>query len=55
METCYKVFRRDVIQSISLEEDRFGFEPEVTIKIAQRHLRVYECPHFQSRGLGPPA
>jgi len=42
METCYKVFRRDVIQSIPLEEDRFGFEPEVTIKIAQRHLRVYE-------------
>jgi glycosyltransferase involved in cell wall biosynthesis len=42
METCYKVFRRDVIQSIRLEEDRFGFEPEVTVKIAKRHLRVYE-------------
>lgn len=42
METCYKVFRRDVIQSIPLEEDRFGFEPEVTVKIAKRHLRVYE-------------
>jgi glycosyltransferase involved in cell wall biosynthesis len=42
METCYKVFRRDVIQSIQLEEDRFGFEPEVTVKIAKRRLRVYE-------------
>jgi glycosyltransferase involved in cell wall biosynthesis len=42
METCYKVFRREVIQSIPLEEDRFGFEPEVTVKVAKRHLRVYE-------------
>ena len=42
METCYKVFRREVIQAIPLEEDRFGFEPEVTIKIAKRQLRVYE-------------
>src|SRR5258705_13371451 len=42
METCYKVFRRDVIQSIPLAEDRFGFEPEVTVKIAKRRLRVYE-------------
>lgn len=42
METCYKVFRREVIQAIRLEEDRFGFEPEVTIKIARRRLRVYE-------------
>jgi glycosyltransferase involved in cell wall biosynthesis len=42
METCYKVFRRDVIQAIPLEEDRFGFEPEVTVKIAKRRLRVYE-------------
>jgi glycosyltransferase involved in cell wall biosynthesis len=42
METCYKVFRRDVIQSINLEEDGFGFEPEVTVKIAKRRLRVYE-------------
>lgn len=42
METCYKVFRREVIQSIPLEEDRFGFEPEVTVKIARRKLRVYE-------------
>jgi glycosyltransferase involved in cell wall biosynthesis len=42
METCYKVFRREVIQSIPLEEDRFGFEPEITVKIAKRGLRVYE-------------
>src|ERR1700751_1707923 len=42
METCYKAFRREVIQTIPLEEDRFGFEPEVTVKIAKRRLRVYE-------------
>jgi glycosyltransferase involved in cell wall biosynthesis len=42
METCYKVFRREIIQSIPLEEDRFGFEPEITVKIAKRRLRVYE-------------
>ena len=42
METCYKIFRREVIQAIPLQEDRFGFEPEVTVKIAKRHLRVYE-------------
>jgi len=42
METCYKVFRREVIQAIPLEEDRFGFEPEITVKIARRGLRVYE-------------
>ena len=42
METCYKVFRRELIQSISLEEDRFGFEPEVTVKLAKRNVRMYE-------------
>ena len=42
METCYKVFRRDVIQSIDLEENRFGFEPEITIKVARRRFRIYE-------------
>jgi glycosyltransferase involved in cell wall biosynthesis len=42
METCYKAFRREVIQSIPLEEDRFGFEPEITVKIAKRRLRVFE-------------
>jgi dolichol-phosphate mannosyltransferase len=42
METCYKVFRREVIQSIDLKEDRFGFEPEVTAKIAAKRVRLYE-------------
>jgi glycosyltransferase involved in cell wall biosynthesis len=42
METCYKVFRREIIQSIPIEEDHFGFEPEITVKIAKRGLRVYE-------------
>jgi glycosyltransferase involved in cell wall biosynthesis len=42
METCYKVFRREIIQSIPIEEDRFGFEPEITVKVAKRHLRIFE-------------
>jgi hypothetical protein len=42
METCYKMFRSEVIQSIPIEEDRFGFEPEITVKIAKRRLRIYE-------------
>ena len=42
METCYKAFRREVIQSIPIEENRFGFEPEITVKIAKRKLRIYE-------------
>jgi len=42
METCYKMFRREVIQSITIQEDRFGFEPEITAKIARGRWRVYE-------------
>jgi glycosyltransferase involved in cell wall biosynthesis len=42
METCYKAFRRSVIQSIVIEENRFGFEPEITAKIARGGWRVYE-------------
>ena len=43
METCYKAFRREVIQAIKIEESRFGFEPEITAKVAKRrNLRVYE-------------
>jgi glycosyltransferase involved in cell wall biosynthesis len=42
METCYKAFRREVIQSIEIEEDRFGFEPEITAKLARQGLRIYE-------------
>jgi len=42
METCYKAFRREVLQKIRLEEDRFGFEPEITAKVAQLGVRIYE-------------
>ncbi|MBX7142058.1 MAG: glycosyltransferase family 2 protein [Chitinophagales bacterium] len=43
METCYKLFKRDIIQSLKLKEKRFGFEPEVTIKVSRvPHVRVYE-------------
>ena len=42
METCYKCFRREVIQSIDIEEDRFGFEPEITAKLAKSRVRIYE-------------
>jgi dolichol-phosphate mannosyltransferase len=42
IETCYKVFRRDAIRSIDLQEQRFGFEPEVVAKIAHQRLRIYE-------------
>jgi glycosyltransferase involved in cell wall biosynthesis len=42
METCYKVFRREIVQAIPLEENRFGFEPEITVKVAKRRLRIYE-------------
>jgi glycosyltransferase involved in cell wall biosynthesis len=44
METCYKVFKRSVLSKISLESDRFGFEPEVTIKVARIKARIYEVP-----------
>jgi len=42
METCYKVFRREIIQNIKIEENRFGFEPEITAKIAKTGCRLYE-------------
>lgn len=42
METCYKAFRREVIQSIKIEENRFGFEPEITAKISKSGYRIYE-------------
>lgn len=44
MEVCYKVFKREVIQSIPLRENRFGFEVEITAKIARRKLKIYEVP-----------
>ncbi len=42
METCYKVFRREIIQDIRIEENRFGFEPEITAKVARSGARIYE-------------
>ena len=44
MEVCYKVFKREVIQSIPLKENRFGFEVEITAKVARRKLKIYEVP-----------
>lgn len=42
METCYKLFRREIIQGITIEEDRFGFEPEITAKVARLNCVIYE-------------
>jgi glycosyltransferase involved in cell wall biosynthesis len=42
METCYKAFRREVIQKVNIAENRFGFEPEITAKVARMKLRIYE-------------
>ena len=42
METCYKIFRREIIQKIKIEENRFGFEPEITAKVAKLKVRIYE-------------
>ncbi len=44
METCYKCFRRDVIQSIDIEENRFGFEPEITGKLSKKKIKIMEVP-----------
>ena len=42
METCYKTFRREVVQKLKIEENRFGFEPEITAKVARLKVRIYE-------------
>jgi glycosyltransferase involved in cell wall biosynthesis len=42
METCYKAFRREVIEKVQIKENRFGFEPEITAKVARANLRIYE-------------
>ena len=42
MENCYKAFKSDLIKSINLEEERFGFEPEITAKIAKKKIRIFE-------------
>jgi len=44
METCYKVFKRQVLEDINLKSNRFGFEPEFTVKISKKRLRIYEVP-----------
>ncbi len=44
METCYKAFRREIIQAVDLKENRFGFEPEITAKIARQKVRIREVP-----------
>lgn len=50
METCYKAFRLEVIRRITIEEDRFGLEPELTAKVANMKLRIYEVPiSYQGR------
>ena len=51
METCYKAFRSDIIKSITVEENRFGIEPELTAKVFKRRYRVYEVPiSYDGRG-----
>ena len=50
METCYKAFRAEIIKGITVEEDRFGIEPELTAKVAKQRLRIYEVPvSYQGR------
>ena len=44
METCYKVFKREILEDMNLKSNRFGFEPEFTVKIARKNLRIYEVP-----------
>jgi NDP-sugar pyrophosphorylase family protein len=51
METGYKVFKREVFHGITIESDRFGFEPEITAKIAKKRFRIYEVPiSYYGRG-----
>jgi hypothetical protein len=44
METCYKLFRSDIIKSIDIKSDRFNFEPEITAKVLKNGIRIYEAP-----------
>jgi hypothetical protein len=44
MEVCYKVFKREVLDHLNLKSNRFGFEPEFTMKVAQSGFRIYEVP-----------
>ncbi len=59
METCYKLFRREVLSDIVIEEKRFGFEPEITLKVARKQVRIYEVSisyfgrtHAQGKKIG---
>ena len=50
VETCYKLFKREIIQAVDIKENRFGFEPEITAKVGQMRCRVYEAPiSYQGR------
>ncbi|MGC9036691.1 MAG: glycosyltransferase family 2 protein, partial [Verrucomicrobiia bacterium] len=44
METCYKLFKKEVLERIKIEENRFGFEPEITAKVSKLKVRIYEVP-----------
>jgi hypothetical protein len=44
METCYKIFKKEVLKDIDLKSKRFGFEPEFTMKVAKKGFRIYEVP-----------
>ena len=47
METCYKLFKREIIQSINIKENRFGFEPEITAKVAKiKNINIYEVAYL---------
>jgi hypothetical protein len=51
METCYKVFRREVLEKIDVEQNRFGFEPEITAKVSRLGYRILELPiGYRCRG-----
>lgn len=51
METCYKVFRKDVLEGVVIKSNRFGFEPEITAKMARRRARIFEVPiSYYGRG-----
>jgi glycosyltransferase involved in cell wall biosynthesis len=53
METCFKVFRKEVLEGMPLRSDRFGFEPEFTMKVAKRKYRIYEVPiSYSGRSYG---
>ena len=51
METCYKAFKKEVVDSLTIRQNRFGIEPELTAKVAKRGFRLYEVPiSYSGRG-----